>query len=136
VTLKDMMLARHEELRGEIDKLHAELEPLETEFRELDAALAAMGAVAPSAPSEGVVVLAERLRPSEPRVRPDEVQQAINTQTSSIGVPDGMALFCGCGYESRHPSTGFTDQMALRTHTTRNHDREPTEAEKTPRRWP
>lgn len=153
-SVEDIMRARYDELAALRQKLLDDLAPVEEEWNRLGAALQAMGlvvdrqvgAVMPAQADVSNVRLLPSLVPmgAEPeddtgtaralhRVRHPDVQRAIETQTPSQAIPKGTALYCSEGCTTAHPSGGFTDLMALRTHSKRNHDREPTEQEKVPR---
>lgn len=138
---------RYEALAARRVELRDELDPLELEMARLQAGLKAMGAldipavlvakVEPPAALrlvQGDVTMGEQLAAivSGPRVRHPDLQKAIDEQTPSVAIPRGTKLYCGQGCVNGDAG-GFGDQMALRTHTKRTHDREPTEAEKVPR---
>jgi hypothetical protein len=133
---------RYECLAARRIELREELDPLELEMAKLQAGLHAMGAL------DIGEVLAEKVTPPaalrliqtemheaiahQARVRNPEVQKAIDTQTPSVAIPKDTKLWCSQGCINGDAG-GFTDQLALRTHTKRNHDREPTDEEKVPR---
>lgn len=141
---------RYEALAARRIELRAELDPLELELAKLQAGLRAMGAL------DIPEVLAEQAMPPAklwllpghdpvrhpdleaevarllPRVRHPDLQAAIDQQSPSVAIPRETKLYCreGC---VNGDAGGFADQMALRTHTKRRHDREPTEQEQVPR---
>lgn len=140
---------RYEALATRRLQLRAELDPLELEMAKLQAGLVAMGAtegleqVVPWAPApahylhlvqEAVasVALDGETQSLHPRQRHPDLQAAIDDQTPTVAITPGTKLYCrdGC---TNGDAGGFGDQMALRTHTKRRHDREPTEQEKVPR---
>lgn len=141
---------RYEALAARRVELRDELDPLELEMARLQAGLKAMGALDipevlrthPDAESVRRLILVPEAVASvaldgetqslHPRVRHPDLQKAIDEQTPSVAIPRGTKLYCGQGCVNGDAG-GFGDQMALRTHTKRTHDREPTEAEKVPR---
>lgn len=137
--IEEAMRARHEELAQKREALYQELLPIEDAWRRLGLALAAMDqATTPESAAfardqhslRGLTLVAETIT-SEPRVRPQEVQDAIDAQ-GNISIPPGTLLYCAQGCDNGH-MPGFPDQMAMRTHTGRSHGREPLAEERTPR---
>lgn len=133
---------RYETLAARRVELRDELDPLELEMARLQAGLKAMGALdIPKMQASAPEIAALRLVPADvtvpmvasaPRVRHPDLQQAIDNQTPSVAIPRGTKLYCSQGCVNGE-AVGFGDHMAMRTHTKREHDREPTEAEKVPR---
>lgn len=73
----------------------------------------------------------EQFEPA-PRVRHPDLQKALDAQAASVAIPPGTKLYCSEGCINGD-AVGFTDQMALSSHTKRNHGRAPTAQEMKPR---